>query len=149
MSPYNLFPGHSHQIVPRRSRARQTPRKSPGTKHGDGHTVIRAPNCNVMVPGHMTNSVRDNNAWSNEDMAWKAFWEILTICPFLFIIGIVSQHSTVNFCFHFVKPNIGILEFVPGRMGAEGVTSDGSNINIMGVNKQRPGRADSYPLSSL
>ena len=83
---------------------------------------------------------------------WKAkfcFWEKLTICPFLFIIGIVSQHSTVNFCFHFVKPNIGILEFVPGRMGAEGVTSDGSNINIMGVNKQRPGRTESYPLSSL
>ena len=109
--------------------ARQTPRKSPGTKHGDGHTVIRGPPT-VMIPGHMTNSVRDNNAWSNEDMAWKAFWEILTICPFLFIIGIVSQHSTANFCFHFVKPNIGILEFVPGRMGAEGVTSDGSNINI-------------------
>ena len=81
---------------------------------------------------------------------WKAkFWEKLTICPFLFIIGIVSQHSTVNFCFHFVKPNIGILEFVPGRMGAEGVTSDGSNINIMGVNKQRPGRAESYPLYTL
>ena len=34
-------------------------------------------------------------------------------------------------------------------MGAEGVTSDGSIINIMGVNKQRPGRTGSYPLSSL
>ena len=81
---------------------------------------------------------------------WKAkFWENLTICPFPFIIGIVSQHSTVNFCFHFVKPNIGILEFVPGRKGAEGLTSDGSNINIMGVNKLRPGqgeqRAIHYP----
>ena len=34
-------------------------------------------------------------------------------------------------------------------MGAEGVTSDWSNINIMGVNKQRPGRSESCPLSSL
>ena len=103
-----------------------------------------------MILGHTTNSVRDNNAWSNGDMESKFwFWEKLTICPFLFIIGIVSQHSTVNFCFHFVKPNIGILEFVPGRMGAEGVTSDGSNINIMGINKQRPGRTESRELSTI
>ena len=73
MSPYNLFPGHSHQIVPRRSRARQTPRKSQGTKHGDGHTVIRGPPT-VMVPRHMTNSVRDNNAWSNGEVESKVLF---------------------------------------------------------------------------
>ena len=145
MSPYNLFPGHSHQIVPRRSRARQTPRKSPGTKHGDGHTVIRGPPT-VMILGHTTKFVTIMRGPTEKWKAKFCFWEKLTICPFLFIIGIVSQHSTVNFCFHFVKPNIGILEFVPGRKGAKGVTSDGSNINIMGVNKQRPRRTESRSL---